>query len=90
MEQFKPRKNIYYVCYIKNEVQGEDIRYYNTTKEVAEGLSVCLGLRSQSLLTPYIIRNLVNKPHLQHRRWTNIRIVKEDLRKKKDLKEISQ
>jgi len=90
MEQFKPRKNIYYVCYIKNEANGEDIRYYNTTAEVAEGLSLCLGLRTQKLLTPSIIRNIVNKPHLHHRRWTNIRIVKKDLRKQKDLKEINK
>ena len=62
--EFKPRKNIYYVCYIKNDNEGEDVRYYNTTKEVAEGLSMCLGLRTQSLLTPAIIRNIVNKPYL--------------------------
>jgi hypothetical protein len=84
---FKPRKNIFYVCYIKNDNDGEDIRYYNTTIEVAEGLSIALGFRNNMLLTPSIIRNIVNKPQLKHRRWKHIRIVKKDLRKIKDLKE---
>ena len=87
MNKFVPKKNIYYQCYIKNETGSEDIRFYNTTREIAYGLSVVLGLQRQELLTPAIIRNIVNKPHLAHRRWTNIRIVKKDRRNEKDIKE---
>ena len=74
---FKPRKNIYYVVVIKKE-GGTYVKYFNTTAEVAAGLSIFLGLRG--LITPAIVRNILNQPQVKHERWKDIQIIKKDKR----------
>ena len=85
IRKFTPKKNIYYICRIDHGSSFE-IQCYNTCDEIAEGISRSLGMKAPyPCLTASIVRNIVNKPYLLHKRWKNIKIVKVDKRRIKYL-----